>query len=132
MHPTNLAKIVYTSRYGIGNRLIQYLWKHLGIHYAARIKLLHKTRAARRLFFFFSKREELFDFDMRKTNIFNIGRLISIRCYRGMRHKLGYPTRGQRTRSNYKTARRLNRDVTALVADLTKKVNPIMRRKYIL
>jgi ribosomal protein S13 len=33
----------------------------------------------------------------------NIKRLIKIGCYRGSRHKLGYPVRGQRTRSNAKT-----------------------------
>lgn len=34
----------------------------------------------------------------------NIIRLIKVGCYRGFRHKSGYPTRGQRTRSNAKTA----------------------------
>ena len=29
--------------------------------------------------------------------------------YKGKRHKLGFPVRGQRTRCNYKTARRLNK-----------------------
>ncbi len=33
----------------------------------------------------------------------NIRRLIEIGCYRGIRHKLGLPVRGQRTRSNART-----------------------------
>ena len=33
----------------------------------------------------------------------NIKRLIDIGCYRGIRHKLGLPVRGQRTRSNART-----------------------------
>jgi small subunit ribosomal protein S13 len=33
----------------------------------------------------------------------NIKRLISIHCYRGMRHRLGLPVRGQRTRTNSRT-----------------------------
>jgi len=33
----------------------------------------------------------------------NIKRLIDIGCYRGLRHKLGLPVRGQRTRSNART-----------------------------
>ncbi|MFN3283315.1 MAG: 30S ribosomal protein S13, partial [Pseudothermotoga sp.] len=33
----------------------------------------------------------------------NIKRLIDIGCYRGWRHKLGLPVRGQRTRSNART-----------------------------
>ncbi len=30
----------------------------------------------------------------------NIKRLVDINCYRGMRHRLGLPVRGQRTRTN--------------------------------
>ncbi|RKY99890.1 MAG: 30S ribosomal protein S13 [Candidatus Hydrothermota bacterium] len=33
----------------------------------------------------------------------NIKRLIDIGCYRGVRHKLGLPVRGQRTRTNART-----------------------------
>lgn len=33
----------------------------------------------------------------------NIQRLISINCYRGIRHKKGLPVRGQRTRTNART-----------------------------
>lgn len=32
-----------------------------------------------------------------------IGRLREIRCYRGMRHRMGLPVRGQRTRTNART-----------------------------
>jgi small subunit ribosomal protein S13 len=35
--------------------------------------------------------------------------LINLNTWRGRRYKQGYPVRGQRTRSNAKTARRLNR-----------------------
>lgn len=42
-----------------------------------------------------------------KINVLNnINRLIKINCYRGRRHKLNLPTRGQRTRTNAKTAKR--------------------------
>ena len=30
----------------------------------------------------------------------NIKRLVDINCYRGMRHKMGLPVNGQRTRTN--------------------------------
>jgi len=33
----------------------------------------------------------------------NIKRLIEIGCYRGVRHRLGLPVRGQRTRTNART-----------------------------
>ncbi|MFT5302447.1 MAG: small subunit ribosomal protein S13 [Mariniblastus sp.] len=33
----------------------------------------------------------------------NIGRLRDIRCYRGIRHRVGLPVRGQRTKTNART-----------------------------
>jgi small subunit ribosomal protein S13 len=36
----------------------------------------------------------------------NINRLIKVGSYRGTRHRLGYPVRGQRTRSNANTAKK--------------------------
>ena len=37
----------------------------------------------------------------------NIRRLIQISCYRGLRHFKGLPVRGQRTKTNAKTSRKL-------------------------
>lgn len=33
----------------------------------------------------------------------NINRLREVRCYRGLRHRMGLPVRGQRTRTNART-----------------------------
>jgi small subunit ribosomal protein S13 len=41
--------------------------------------------------------------DLRRQVQNNIKRLISIHCYRGIRHRLGLPVRGQRTRTNSRT-----------------------------
>jgi small subunit ribosomal protein S13 len=41
------------------------------------------------------------DLDMKKE--FDIRRLKKIRSYRGLRHAFGHPTRGQRTRSNFRS-----------------------------
>lgn len=41
--------------------------------------------------------------DLRREVNTNIRRLIEIGCYRGLRHRRGLPTRGQRTRSNART-----------------------------
>ena len=45
---------------------------------------------------------------LKKEISLNIGRLKEIRCYRGIRHELRYPCRGQRTKTNAKTRRRMN------------------------
>lgn len=41
--------------------------------------------------------------DLRRQVQNNIKRLVSIHSYRGMRHRLGLPVRGQRTRTNART-----------------------------
>jgi len=41
--------------------------------------------------------------DLRKEIGLNIKRLMEINCYRGLRHKMGMPVRGQKTRSNART-----------------------------
>lgn len=42
----------------------------------------------------------------------NIKRLIDIGCYRGVRHKMGLPVRGQRTSTNARTRKGRRRAVT--------------------
>ncbi|MFN3929881.1 MAG: 30S ribosomal protein S13, partial [Thermoflexus sp.] len=41
--------------------------------------------------------------DLRREIAMNIKRLIDIGCYRGLRHKMNLPVRGQRTRTNART-----------------------------
>lgn len=41
--------------------------------------------------------------DLRTEVAMNIKRLIDIACYRGHRHKVGLPVRGQRTKTNART-----------------------------
>ena len=43
--------------------------------------------------------------DLRRETNVNISRLKAINAYRGIRHKLGLPTRGQRTKTNSRTKR---------------------------
>jgi len=40
---------------------------------------------------------------LRRQVMQNVSRLRDIRCYRGLRHRLGLPVRGQRTRTNART-----------------------------
>lgn len=43
--------------------------------------------------------------DLRRLEAMNIKRLIDIGTYRGRRHRMGLPVRGQRTRTNARTRR---------------------------
>ena len=49
------------------------------------------------------EREHTVEGELRKEIQGNIKRLIEIGCYRGLRHRLKLPARGQRTRSNART-----------------------------
>jgi len=49
--------------------------------------------------------------DLRRLEGLNIKRLVDIGCYRGRRHRLGLPLRGQRTRTNARTRRGTRRTV---------------------
>ena len=40
---------------------------------------------------------------LRSENQLNIKRLMDIGCYRGVRHRVGLPVRGQRTKNNCRT-----------------------------
>lgn len=56
-----------------------------------------------------------------RQNVFReIKRLKDIRCYRGIRHKLGLPVRGQRTRHNARTRKGKSRPVGGLKRVLEK------------
>ncbi len=50
--------------------------------------------------------------DLRRTNAMNIKRLTEIGCYRGRRHRIGLPVRGQRTKTNARTRKGPKRNVT--------------------
>ena len=47
--------------------------------------------------------------DLIRFNYDNLKRLVLMRSYRGLRHKKGLPLRGQRTRTNAKSAKKQNK-----------------------
>ncbi len=47
--------------------------------------------------------EEMVEGDLKKQINQDIKRLMDINCYRGRRHKMGLPCRGQRTKTNART-----------------------------
>ena len=58
--------------------------------------------------------------DLRREIMINIRRLQAIGCYRGLRHKKGLPTRGQRTRTNART-RKGKRVTVGAIRDKTQR-----------
>jgi len=56
-------------------------------------------------------KEHIVEGDLRRQVSMNIKRLIEIKCYRGIRHRMGLPVHGQRTRTNARTRRGARRTV---------------------
>lgn len=56
-------------------------------------------------------KEHMVEGDLRRQVSMNIKRLIEIKCYRGIRHRMGLPVHGQRTRTNARTRRGARRTV---------------------
>ena len=59
--------------------------------------------------------------DLRKDVGMDIKRLMEINCYRGMRHRRGLPTRGQRTHTNARTRKGPRKGAVAGKKKATKK-----------
>ncbi len=87
--------------YGIGRALSNEIIAKLGLNANMRAKELTEDDIARLNQTLQS--EYAVEGDLRRQVQNNIKRLISIHSYRGMRHRLGLPVRGQRTRTNART-----------------------------
>jgi small subunit ribosomal protein S13 len=65
--------------------------------------------------------EEKVEGALRTENQMNIKRLMEIGSYRGLRHRRGLPVRGQRTKTNARTAKGPRRTVTRKKTKVGKK-----------
>lgn len=94
-------EISLTYIYGIGRFRANEIIKALGLSPDMRANKLTQDDIAR--INSFLQTEYVVEGDLRRQIQNNIKRLISIHSYRGMRHRLGLPVRGQRTRTNSRT-----------------------------
>jgi small subunit ribosomal protein S13 len=87
--------------YGIGKHNVHGLLEKAGIDPRTKIRDLDEAQVGklRELL----DREYQVEGDLKREVQGNIRRLMEIGCYRGLRHRRGLPTRGQRTRSNART-----------------------------
>jgi len=90
-----------TYIYGVGNVISNEILKEAKIDVNTKSKDLTDQEVA-------SIREILetkytVEGELRKEVQGNIRRLVEIGCYRGIRHRTGLPTRGQKTKSNART-----------------------------
>ncbi|MBA3721732.1 MAG: 30S ribosomal protein S13 [Parachlamydiaceae bacterium] len=94
-------EISLTYLYGIGRQLSNEIITKLGLDPDMRAHKLSQDDIARINGLLQS--EYVVEGDLRRQVQNNIKRLISIHCYRGLRHRLGLPVRGQRTKTNSRT-----------------------------
>lgn len=95
--------------YGIGPTLAREIINKLKLNPDARAHTLSADEIARISALLQS--EYTVEGDLRRQVQNNIKRLIGIHSYRGSRHRLGLPVRGQRTRTNSRTRKGPRRTV---------------------
>jgi 30S ribosomal protein S13 len=103
------VEISLTYIYGIGLTLSKEILVKTGINPDTRVKDLTEEEV--------SKLRETLDKeykvegDLRREEALNIKRLIEIGSYRGKRHRMGLPVRGQNTKNNARTRKGPKRTV---------------------
>ncbi len=107
-----------TYVYGIGRSNVKKILSDTGVDGAKRIKDLTEEEV--------NKLQKAVDKvrvegDLRREEEQNIRRLEDIGSYRGLRHRRGLPTRGQRTRSNGRTRRGKRKTVGTVRKEVTVK-----------
>lgn len=94
-------EVSLTYIYGVGRKLSNEIIDKLGLNKDMRARELNEDQIAKLNAVLQS--EYTVEGDLRRQVQNNIKRLIGIHCYRGQRHRLGLPVRGQRTRTNSRT-----------------------------
>lgn len=100
--PKNKRGVIgLTYIYGIGKSSAQKILQQAGIDENVKVSEWNDEQLAK----IRSSIIELFkvEGELRASTQMNIKRMIDIGCYRGTRHRIGLPVRGQRTRTNART-----------------------------
>ena len=93
--------VALTYIFGIGPTRSKKILERAQVPAEVRVKDLteEQVRAIRQII----QEEGRVEGDLRKNIQMDIKRLMEINCYRGVRHRLGLPVRGQRTHTNART-----------------------------
>ncbi len=93
--------ISLTYIYGIGRTTAQKICQKAAIDPTTRVKDLTEEQSIKLRSII--ENEYKVEGELRTEVSYNIKRLMEINCYRGRRHKMGLPVRGQRTKTNART-----------------------------
>jgi small subunit ribosomal protein S13 len=114
------VEVALTYLHGIGLTRSKAILREAGIDSEVRAKNLTPDEI-RRITEVLGHAPYAFEGDLRREVQGNIKRLISIHSYRGQRHALSLPTRGQRTHTNARTRKGPRRATVALKRKTTTK-----------
>lgn len=92
--------------YGIGKSRSLLICKTLGFSSNLKVKTLSDEQVNQILKLVETLNLSLAN-DLKRLKLLDKQKLISIKSYRGLRRKKGFPVRGQRTHTNAKTAKRI-------------------------
>jgi small subunit ribosomal protein S13 len=87
--------------YGVGPHVALELCRKAGVDPTSRARDLTEDEVGRLASLL--ERDYVVEGPLRRKVQQDINRLRDIKCYRGIRHRLGLPVRGQRTRTNART-----------------------------
>jgi small subunit ribosomal protein S13 len=95
------AVISLTYLYGVGSQTARDLCHSAGIDPHKKARELAEDELGRLAALL--ERDYTVEGSLRRQVQQNVTRLRDIKCYRGIRHRIGLPVRGQRTRTNART-----------------------------
>lgn len=99
------VEVGLTGIYGIGRQTARTILGEIGVDLSKRIGDLSEQNISEIRKYI--EENLTVEGDLRKEISLNVKRLMEISCYRGQRHKMHLPCRGQKTRSNARTRKGL-------------------------
>ncbi len=97
------GKIALTYIFGIGKSTAEKILKETNVDPKLKVEAWNDEQITR-IRNYISQNLKI-EGELRSETQLSIKRLMDIGCYRGIRHRLGLPVRGQRTRTNARTRR---------------------------
>jgi len=110
--PNKRVEIALTYIFGIGRTQSNKILNAAGVKLDTKVRDLNEdeTNKIRKII----EEQHRVEGDLRKETSFNIKRLMEVGSYRGLRHRRGLPTRGQRTHTNARTRKGPRRGAVAV------------------
>src|SRR2546423_7323795 len=117
--PNKRIEIGLTYIYGIGRSQANNILKAAGVSVDTKVRELNDddVNKIRKVI----EEQHRVEGDLRKEVSFNIKRLMEVGSYRGLRHRRGLPTRGQRTHTNARTRKGPRRGAVSVKKKATSK-----------